>query len=62
MTREETKQAMSVMQAHVDEQDIEKLNNNILLLSNPPQKYWELTKDPDWNWNNNAEQFRIRKV
>ena len=50
MTKEETKQAIKVMQAYVDGKEIESCTHNIL-----GSVYF-----PQWNWYNDPTAYRVK--
>lgn len=47
MTKEETKEAIKVMQAYIDDKKIEYYNG-------------QSTQNPHWSWDNNVDEYRVK--
>ena len=57
MTREQTIEAIRVMQAFVDGKEVELKNNHHLTNALP---LWNLAPNPVWNWIDDIKSFRIK--
>jgi hypothetical protein len=57
MTREQTKEAIRVMQAFVDGKEVEQKNNHHLTNALP---LWNPAPSPAWNWGDDIKNYRIK--